>query len=98
MSARTRNQKRGPALGRPPRAYFYAANDDYLLGVREGQWKYIFNATRGRDDLYDLGKDPNELTNAAADNGERCRRLRQRLAAWRDYVGRELAKARAGGS
>src|SRR5262249_26916957 len=45
---------------RAPRTYFYAANDDYLLGVREGRWKYIFNATRGRDTLYDLEHDPDE--------------------------------------
>jgi arylsulfatase A-like enzyme len=83
---------------RPPRTYFYAANDDYLLGVREGQWKYIFNATRGRDTLYDLGRDPEEGRNVAAEQPDRCRQLRQRLAAWRDFVARQLAKARDGAS
>src|SRR5207237_935147 len=29
----------------PPRTYFSAANDGYLLGVREGKWKYTLNAT-----------------------------------------------------
>jgi phosphoglycerol transferase MdoB-like AlkP superfamily enzyme len=80
---------------RPGRAYFYAANDDYLLGVREGKWKYIYNATRGRDELYDLEQDPQEQRNVAKQHAELCHRLRQRLAAWRDDTGRHLAEIRA---
>jgi arylsulfatase A-like enzyme len=76
---------------RPPRAYFYAANDDYLLGVREGDWKYIYNATAGRDELFNLKLDPAEQRNAAPEQRERVRRLRQRLAAWKHDVGRQLA-------
>jgi arylsulfatase A-like enzyme len=80
---------------RPPRTYFYAANEDYLLGVREGDWKYIYNATRGREELYDLARDLDEKQNRAAEEPERCRRLRQRLAAWKDHTGRHLARLRA---
>lgn len=80
---------------RSGRAYFYAANDDYLLGVRDGKWKYIYNATRGRDELYDMEADPDELENVARDHAELCQRLRQRLAAWRDDTGRHLAAIRA---
>jgi lipoteichoic acid synthase len=80
----------------PPRAYFYAANDDYLLGVREGDWKYIYNATLGRDELYDLKTDPSEQKNTASRQRDRVRRLRQHLAAWKDYVGRELATVEGG--
>jgi len=79
---------------RPPRTYFYAANDQYLLGVREEQWKYIYNVTRGREELYDLGKDPDEQQNVAALHAEICRRLRQRLAAWKHHAGERLAAAR----
>jgi len=32
--------------------------------------------------LYDLDRDPAEQHNLAADQQERCTRLRQRLAAW----------------
>ena len=80
---------------RSGRAYFYAANDDYLLGVREGKWKYIYNATRGSDELFDMQADPDELRNLAAGNAELCQRLRQHLAAWRDDTGRHLAQIRA---
>src|SRR5262245_15728321 len=81
---------------RPPRAYFYAANDDYLLGVREANWKYIYNVTRGRDELFDLARDPDEQTNVAKENLEICRRLRRHLAAWRSYVKGELERLRPG--
>ncbi len=80
--------------GRAPRAYFYAANDDYLLGVREESWKYIYNVTRGRDELYDLENDPREQRNVAAEHPEVCRRLRRHLAAWRSYVKGELFRLR----
>ena len=83
---------------RPPRAYFYAANDDYLLGVREGDWKYIYNATEGRDELYNLKVDPAEGRNAAKEQKERVRRLRQRLAAWKHDVGRQLTDVQRGGA
>jgi arylsulfatase A-like enzyme len=80
---------------RPPRTYFYAANDDYLLGLREGDWKYIYNVTRGHDELYNLAKDPQEQNNVAESDLDKCRRLRQRLAAWKDHVGRSLAVVQA---
>lgn len=84
------------APGRPPRAYFYAANDDYLLGIREGPFKYVYNATRGREELYDLVKDPDEQTNIAASQPARCRDLRQRLAAWKHHAAGTLERARKG--
>jgi len=79
--------------GHPPRAYFYAANDAYLLGVREESWKYIYNATRGSEELYDLAADPDELMNVARDHPDRCRRLRRRLAAWKQDTAERLARA-----
>lgn len=80
---------------RTGRAYFYAANDDYLLGAREGKWKYVYNGTRGSEQLFDMAKDPDELTNPANGHRELCQRLRQRLAAWRDDTGEHLARIRA---
>ena len=65
-----------------PRAYFYGAEDGFVLGVRENQWKYIFDLRTGVDELYDLGRDPDEQRNLAAGEVERCARWRQRLAAW----------------
>ena len=83
------------AEGRPPRAYFYAANDHYLLGVREGDLKYVYDASRGREQLYDLARDPDERENLAAARPEICHRLRQRLAAWKHHAALRLADARS---
>ena len=66
----------------PPRAYFYVAEDHFTLGVRDGNWKYLFDLRQGSEELYDLVADPSELHNLAAAQPERCARLRQRLAAW----------------
>lgn len=85
------------ARQRPPRAYFYAANDDYLLGVREGRFKYVYNVTMGRDELYDLQADPREQVNLAARQPQRCAELRQRLAAWKHSAAERLRQAREAG-
>jgi hypothetical protein len=67
---------------RPPRAYLLTNIGEYLLGVREGDWKYILNATAGQEMLFDLSRDRDEQHDAAAAEAERCRRLQQRIAAW----------------
>jgi arylsulfatase A-like enzyme len=84
------------ARSRPPRAYFYAANDDYLLGLREGSWKYVYNATTGRELLFDLAADPRESESLAGEHPQRSRRMRQRLAAWRAAAEEDLSRARRG--
>jgi arylsulfatase A-like enzyme len=66
----------------PNRAYFFGSADEYLLGVRDGRFKYILNTTADRDELYDLSKDPTEQNNLAYQNRETANRLRQRTAAW----------------
>jgi phosphoglycerol transferase MdoB-like AlkP superfamily enzyme len=66
----------------PNRAYFFGSADEYLLGVREGNFKYILNTTRDSDELYDLYSDPTELNNIAHQQREKTNRLRQRTAAW----------------
>ena len=80
---------------RSPRAYFYAAQDDYRLGLREGERKYIYNATTGDDRLYDLATDPEEQQNLASQFPDECRRLRQRVAAWREHTRRDLEALKA---
>ena len=82
---------------RPPRAYFYAARDGYLFGVRDGDWKYTCDTTRGRQELYDLARDPAEQNDLSAAQPERTLRLRRRLAAWRDHVARATAALREKG-
>jgi arylsulfatase A-like enzyme len=76
---------------RPPRAYFYVAEDHFRLGVREGAWKYIYDLREGTEELYRLDLDPTEQRNIAATDRARCARLRQRLAAWAEANRRQYA-------
>lgn len=75
----------------PPRAYFYVAQNEFKLGVREDQWKYIFDLRAGAEELYDLTSDPNEQHNLAKSQPDRCVRLRQHLAAWTEANRRQYA-------
>jgi arylsulfatase A-like enzyme len=67
---------------RPPHAFFLSNVGDYLFGVRDGSWKYIYDATGGPEMLFDLGRDRDERHNLAAADPERCRELRLRIAGW----------------
>jgi arylsulfatase A-like enzyme len=66
------------------RIYLFAAGYDYLLGLREGSMKYALNATTGREELFDLGRDGDEMVNLAETRGAETKLFRQRLAAWAD--------------
>jgi arylsulfatase A-like enzyme len=77
------------------RAYFYVAEDSFTLGVREGSWKYIYDLRDGTEELYDVDRDANEQNNLAANEPERCARLRQRLAAWTEANRRQYEKISA---
>jgi arylsulfatase A-like enzyme len=79
----------------PHRAYFYVAEDSFTLGVREGNWKYIYDLRDGTEELYDLDRDPNEQHNLSSTEPERCVRLRQRLAAWTEANRRQYEKIAA---
>jgi len=79
----------------PHRAYFYVAEDSFTLGVREGQWKYIYDLRDGTEELYDLDRDPNEQHSLALSQPNLCTRLRQRLAAWAEANRRQYEKVAA---
>jgi arylsulfatase A-like enzyme len=75
----------------PPRAYFYVAQDEFKLGVRENDWKYIFDLRSGTDELYNLARDPDEQHPVTGEDA-RATRLRQRLAAWAEANRRKYAQ------
>ena len=76
----------------PPRAYFYVAQDEFKLGVREREWKYIYDLRSGTDELYNLANDPDERIPLEGEQ-PRATRLRQRLAAWAE-ANRRVYEAR----
>lgn len=57
----------GTPQKRPNLVTFYGApgSPQFKVMVRSEQWKYIFMANGGREQLFDLQNDPNELTNLA---------------------------------
>ena len=75
----------------PQRAYFYVAQDEFKLGIREGDWKYIFDLRSGTDELYNLAHDPDEQHRVTGEE-QRATRLRQRLAAWAEANRRQYTQ------
>jgi arylsulfatase A-like enzyme len=70
------------ARARTNRAYFETGIDDYQFGVREGPWKYTYDATVGTEQLFHLPDDPDEQHDVSGRRPEVARRLRQRVAAF----------------
>jgi arylsulfatase A-like enzyme len=81
---------------RVPRAYFYVAEDQFTLGIREDNWKYIFDLRRGLDELYNLDQDPAEQQNLVKAMPERALELRRRLAAWTEANRRQYERIAQG--
>ena len=74
------------------RTEMYAeAEDEFKLGIREGDWKYIFDLRSGTDELYNLAADPDEQHRVTGEDA-RAARLRQRLAAWAEANRRHYTK------
>ncbi len=75
------------------RVYFFAPWADYLFGYREGDRKYIYNATNGDTEIYDLNTDPQETKNIVGDLPEQVQRCHQRLGAWIQYQNKFMEEA-----
>ncbi len=75
------------AAVRPPRTYFFSPLAELLFGYREGDLKYIYNASRDSLEIYDLARDPNERQSIDHDPQRRDAIL-ERLAAWVQYQDR----------
>ncbi|MBX3411081.1 MAG: LTA synthase family protein [Pirellulales bacterium] len=62
-----------------PRAYFFSTGNEVLLGLREGDLKYHYHVSGGYEELFDLARDPQELTNVAEQFPGKCAEFRRRV-------------------
>lgn len=65
--------------GALPRAYFFSTGNEVLLGLREGDLKYHYHVKGGHEELFDVSRDPNEMTNVAAHFPDKCAEFRRRV-------------------
>lgn len=80
----------------PPRKYFYAyygnpGSHQFKIMVRHEDWKYIFMADGGREQLFNLHDDPNETNNLAAARLDISSELRDRAATFCERPGLKAA-------
>lgn len=67
---------------RPRMALFFTDYSLGLLGLRDDRWKFIHEIETGRNKLFDLHEDPEELRDLSADQADRASCYRQHLLAW----------------
>ena len=85
LGMRTPGEWQGRSLfseDRSPRVYFFAPWSRKVFGLREGNRKYIYDATRQTMEIYDLLNDPLETENLADYDPTAVKLARQRIAAW----------------
>jgi arylsulfatase A-like enzyme len=66
----------------PRASLFYTDYSLPLIGLRDGDWKFIGQIGAKRNQLYNLAIDPREQTNLSARFPERVASYRQRLGQW----------------
>jgi arylsulfatase A-like enzyme len=75
--------------------FFYAGLGGDKIGIRDGQYKFIYVKGSGAVELYDLSADPDERTNIAGDHESRVSFYKGRARAWQphtyDVVHRQLS-------
>jgi lipoteichoic acid synthase len=73
---------------RSPRTYFFSTWKELTFGYREGDYKFIFNASTNQYEIYNLREDPLETINLSDKFSKETGMIQQRLAAWVQYQNR----------
>ena len=76
--------------------YGVPGTPSFKMMVRQGDWKYVYIANGGREQLFSVTEDPMELRNRAADSSDVVKRLRE--AAVEVASARNVNRALEGGS
>ncbi len=71
----------------------YYATTTPAGAIRSGNWKLVEYFEDGRAELFDLGADPGEARDLAAQQPERVAALRGQLTRWRREVGAQMTSA-----
>ena len=81
-----RHQGQSLLHGYQPRLlYFYADWQRHYLGLRDGQWKYIYTVDRDRHELYDVTRDPLEKHNLASQHKLQVDAYAERARRWERF-------------
>jgi arylsulfatase A-like enzyme len=75
-------------------ALFFTDYSLPLLGLRDGQWKFIHDLESGRSCLFDLSQDSREKINLARQNGAQVAAYRERLIKWASAQRWEVAQGK----
>ncbi|WP_316815132.1 LTA synthase family protein [Pedobacter nyackensis] len=70
---------------RREKVYFFTPYSDWLFGCREGDYKFIYNATTNTSYLYNLKTDPHEAVNIASEQPKYTEKLSSDLNSWIQY-------------
>ncbi|MGD1993065.1 MAG: sulfatase, partial [Anaerolineae bacterium] len=71
----------------------------HFLGLRDGEWKYIYDKLTGSEELYCLESDPSEVDNLALSRQEVVSRFRDQLfELLSEHSEQEESEARMSGS
>jgi lipoteichoic acid synthase len=81
------------STNRRQRVYFFNPYNDYLFGMREGNFKFIYNATQNTYQLYDLSKDPHEANDISKQNEAYVKEAAGHVHAWMYYQAQQLDNA-----
>jgi len=72
------------------RVYFFAPWSDYLFGFRQDNYKFIFDASNNKYEIYDLDKDSQETRDLTDQLPDFVKEGTQRLAAWIQFQNKFL--------
>jgi phosphoglycerol transferase MdoB-like AlkP superfamily enzyme len=70
---------------RTNRVYFFAPWSDLMFGMRDGDTKYLFNASHNKWEMYDLANDPHETKSIAGAHHDDVAKALNHMAAWVQY-------------
>jgi phosphoglycerol transferase MdoB-like AlkP superfamily enzyme len=72
------------------RTFFICPYSDFVLGTRNGDWKYIFNATLNKQELYNLKNDPKETIDLSKQYPDVVQKEYEMIGAWVQFHNQRL--------